>query len=86
MDVRQQEQLIRANDAGQPEEVQVTFTVTVAMTAQQRDAYEADHGVGFVSAEVEGRFAQEAPEALRSIPWVGKYARVRVGGSKIEKG
>lgn len=80
------EELIRLNDIGQPKAVRVTFTVTVEMTDQQCDAYSHDHGVDFVSIEVRGRFAQEAPEALRSIPWVRDYTRVRISDSKIEKG
>lgn len=86
MDDKEQEDLIRLYDAGQPKAVRVSFTVTVEMTHQQRDGYAAAHGVDFVDLEVRGRFPQEAPEALRSIPWVRDFARVRVSDPKIEKG
>ncbi len=85
-DSRRHEEMIRMNDIGQPKVVRVTFTVTVEMTSQQRDAYSADHGTGFVSAEVKGRLPGDAAEALRAIPWVREYARVRVADPKIEKG
>ena len=86
MDNNEQDDLIRLYDAGQPKVVRVSFTVTVEMTDQQRDAYAAAHGVDFVDIEVKARFKQDAPEALRSIPWVREYARVRVTDPKIEKG
>lgn len=85
-DNKEQEDLIRMYDAGQPKVIRVSFTVTVEMTAQQRDGYAAAHGVDFVELEVKGRFPQEAPEVLRSIPWVRDFARVKVTDPKIEKG
>jgi hypothetical protein len=86
VDDRQHEELIRLQDIGQPKVVRVSFTVTVEMTGQQRDAYSHDHGQEFVSLEVKNRFPGDAREALRSIPWVREYARVNVSDPKIEKG
>lgn len=86
MDDKQQDELIRMYDAGQPKVIQVSFTVTIEMTDVQRVDYSAAHGVGFVALEVENRFPQEAAEALRSIPWVRDFARVRISGPKIERG
>jgi hypothetical protein len=86
MDDSEQEELIRLYDAGQPKAVRVSFTVTIEMTRQQRDGYAAAHGADFVDLEVKGRFPQEAPEALRSIPWVRDFARVKITNPKIEKG
>lgn len=78
MDDKQQRDMIRMMDAGQPKAVTVSFSVTLTMTHRQRDAYAADHGVDFVEIEAEARFRQDAPAVLRSIPWVAEYARVRV--------
>jgi len=86
MDDKQQDDLIRLYDAGQPKVIRVSFTVAVEMTGQQRDGYATAHGVDFVELEVKDRFPREAADALRSIPWVRDFARVRVTDSKTEKG
>lgn len=83
---RQHEEQIRLHDIGQPKVLRVTFTVSVEMTDQQRDGYSSAHGVDFVSLEVRARFPREATEALKEIPWVRDYARVRISDPKIEKG
>jgi hypothetical protein len=86
MDDKQQDDLIRLYDVGQPKVIRVSFTVTVEMTGQQRDGYADAHGVDFVELEVKDRFPLEVGAALRLIPWVRDFARVRVATDAPEAG
>ena len=58
--------------------INVTMTVTVHMTPEQRDAYSEAHGAGFAGLEIMGRSRGEFGEAIRQIPWVRKFATISI--------